>query len=173
MFHAICSSKLQLQMVRLSCNKGSGHGEKATWTAQTCLSLKAALSLKGTWGLTAPVVGQYMKAWLKLYAYRLEWFCPVFYCKTYFAIPLPQAIFSIFFSQLFFCLHSAHIVQWHFRVEMPDTVLANRDKRVPSVGSEKYKVTAGAVCRGDKAGEDTHSDCWFSLDHLVEQNPLS
>lgn len=32
------------------------------------------------------------------------------------------------------------------------TVLANGDKSVPSAGSEKYKLTAGEVCRGDKAG---------------------
>lgn len=123
MFHAICSSKLQLQMVMLSCSKGSGHWEEATYTAQTCLSLGASVCLEGSRGLVAPT---YVKAdstldWvLKLYPYLLEWSCPVFYNTIHFVIPFPEAIFSSFFCQLLSCLFSAHILQWCFWVKIPD-----------------------------------------------------
>lgn len=123
MFHAICSSKLQLQMVMLSCSKGSGHWEKPTCTAQTGLSLEAGVSLEGSQGLIAPM---YVKDdstldWVrKLRPYLLESFCPVFYNTMYFAIHLPEAIFSSFFCQLLSCLFSAHILQRYFWVETPD-----------------------------------------------------
>lgn len=97
------------------------------------------------------------KAWLRIYPYLLKCFLPSIYHTTYSTIPLPQAMFPSFFCQLLLCLPSAHIVQWWFWVEVirncqcaRHTVLANGDKHVPSVGSEKNKFTAGEVHRETK-----------------------
>lgn len=142
-------------MVMLSCRKGSGHWEKPTCTAQTGLSLEAGVSLEGSQGLIAPM---YVKDdstldWVqKLRPYLLESFCPVFYNTMYFAIYLPETIFSSFFCQLLSCLFSAHILQRYFWVETPDVQSWQTGTSVSLQGAVRNTNSADAVCGEDKAG---------------------
>lgn len=165
-------------MVMLSCRKGSGHWEKATCTAQTCLSLDAGVCLEALQGFTAPM---HVKAdgtldqVGKLCLYVLECFCPVFYNTMYITIPLPETIFSSFFCQILSCL---------FEWETPDmqSWLTGRSMSLQdAVKSTNSQLIAFHRLQGRQSrrcgkgwgGGGVHSNSWCKFDHLVGQEPSS
>lgn len=171
-------------MVMLLRSKGSGHWEKATCIAQTCLSLDVGVSLEGSQDLIAPM---YVKAdstldWvLKLYPYLLEWFCLVFYNimhllflfrRQYF----PASFVSCYLVYFQFIFYS-HTFEWkhqtrnlgkegqvcHFRMLWE----VQTHSRCSLRGRQSW------WCGKGWGGGGTHSGYWCSIDHLVEQDPLS